>query len=66
MRTRYAYAGTPGTTERGRTERARLDGLISSAGGLMAYMGGAKNPTLTDGARACYNEPDGTRRRRRE
>ena len=42
MRTYYSYDGTPGTTERGRRERARQDAMIAAAGGVAAYLQGAR------------------------
>lgn len=40
-RTRYSF-GVPGTYERGRTVRERLDALIAEAGGVCSYMRGAR------------------------
>lgn len=37
---RYANMGTPGTTERGKAERARQDELMQRSGGIVAYMMG--------------------------
>ena len=41
-RTRYSFGGMPGTYERGRTVRERLDALIAEAGGVCSYMRGAR------------------------
>lgn len=46
---RYAFDGTPGTYERGQAERARQDAMIEAAGGLLAYMRGAKPRDNVDG-----------------
>lgn len=47
-RTRYAYDGMPGTYERGNKERSRQDTLVQAAGGMCAYLRGAKpRDTLT-------------------
>ena len=42
----------PGTYERGNRERARQDGLIVSAGGVVNYLYGAK-PRLTAAGKPC-------------
>ncbi len=63
MRTRYSYAGAPGTCERGRAVRDRLDAMIAEAGGVVAYMRGCvwrgDDTALTAAGGMCYNDAEG-------